>query len=68
MKRDTRVAVFTSFDEENQVEIRRRAAMSPEERLEEFAALQERLWGELWTSVPMARVATWERLAWADPA
>ena len=63
-----RVEIYTSFEEENEAELRRRSEMSPEECLAEFAALQERLWGDLWTSVPMARVATWERLPWADPA
>lgn len=68
MVRESRFEIFTSFEEENEAERRRRAEMSPEQRLEEFAAVQERLWGDLWTSVPMAKVATWEQLPWADPA
>jgi hypothetical protein len=56
----TTVRIFTSFEEENRAEHRRLAEMTPEERCSEFAVLQERVWGDLWTSVPMKKVATWE--------
>lgn len=55
------VKVFASFEEENRAEHQRLAEMTPEERCAELAVLQERAWGELWTSVPMKRVASWER-------
>jgi hypothetical protein len=57
----TTVRIFNSFEEENRAEHRRLARMTPEERLAEFAVLQERVWGELWTSVPMKKSASWER-------
>lgn len=60
----TEVVVFSSFEEENRAEHRRLADMTPEERCAELAVLQQRLWGELWTSVPMLKTATWEKLAW----
>lgn len=56
----TTVRIFTSFEEENRAEHRRLAGMTHEERLAEFAVLQERVWGELWTSLPMKKVASWE--------
>ena len=56
------MAVFDSFVEENKAEYRRRARMTPEERCREFAALQERVWGEAWKAEPMVRKATWETL------
>lgn len=59
-----KVAIFNSFEEENAAEYRRRAAMTPEERMAEFAKLQERAWGTKWTSEPMVKVATWERVDW----
>lgn len=58
------VRFFDSFEDENEAEHRRLANMSPRERLQEFAALQERRWGKGWTSVPMVKKATWERVAW----
>lgn len=65
MKRTkTSVRVFSSFEEENRMEHRRLAEMTPEERCAELAVLQERVWGELWTSVPMKKTASWEKLAW----
>ncbi len=62
--RNLRVRVFHSFDEENLAEHRRRARMTPQERMAEFAVLQERLWGEEWTTKPLVRVATWEKVDW----
>lgn len=57
------VRVFNSFEEENRAEHRRLAKMTHEERCAELAVLQERIWGELWTSVPMRKVASWEKMA-----
>ncbi len=64
-RRDVRF--FASFEDENAAEHRRRPNMTPQERLEEFAALQERRWGSSWTSVPMVKKATWERVSWQGP-
>lgn len=58
------VRFFASFEDENAAEHRRLANMNPQERLQEFAAVQERRWGNGWTSVPMVKKATWERVAW----
>ena len=38
----TKIEVFSSFEEENAAEHRRLAAMSPDERCEEMAVLQEK--------------------------
>ena len=64
MQRDTRVRIFSSFEEENAAEHRRLAKMSPQERLREFAVLQERHWGRDWGDFPMTKKATWEKVSW----
>ena len=58
-----RVQVYRSFAEENEAEVLRRASMSHEERLDEFAAIQERVYGSRWHE-PMRKVASWEYVAW----
>lgn len=64
MAREPRVEIFDSFEAENQAEHRRLARMTPLERLQEMAVLQERLWGERWTSTPIEKVASWEWVDW----
>jgi hypothetical protein len=61
---EVRVRVFASFEEENEAEHRRLAAMSHQERMREFAVLQARRWGVGWGRAPIAKQATWERLSW----
>ena len=61
---NTKFEVFSSFEEENRAEHRRLAAMSPEERCQEMAVLQERVWGSRWTSTPIEKIARWEELSW----
>ncbi|MBN1130202.1 MAG: hypothetical protein JXA71_14515 [Chitinispirillaceae bacterium] len=57
------LAFFPSLEDENTVERRRQARMSPQERLREVALLQERVWGK-WTEKPMKRVISFERVTW----
>lgn len=64
MERNRRVRCFQSFEEENKAEYRRRQEMTPEQRMKEFEALQERRWGKDWTQKPMQKIATWETLDW----
>ncbi len=64
MKRNLKVSVYASFEEENRAEYRRRARMTPQERMREFALLQERQWGAKWTSEPIVRKAWWEKVTW----
>lgn len=64
MHRDTTFRVFATFDEENEAEHRRLAALSPQARLRELAVIQRRRWGEGWTTVPIVKTASWEKLAW----
>jgi hypothetical protein len=59
-----RVEIFSSFEDENRAEYRRRAKMTPEERLAELSALQEQAWGKQWAEEPFVRVATWEKMDW----
>ncbi len=63
-KRDMPITVFSSIEEENLAEYRRRAEMTPMERMKEFAILQERLWGDKWTKEPMVKVIRFEKISW----
>lgn len=63
-KRSIKVAVFSSFEEENAAEHRRLAKMTPTERWNEMAILQVRVWGKKWTDEPIVKVATWEKVDW----
>jgi hypothetical protein len=63
-KRDIPIKVFSSIEEENLAEYRRRARMTPMERMEEFAILQERVWGDKWTKEPIKKVISIEKISW----
>ncbi len=63
-QRNLRVRVFTSFEEEAEAEYLRRSEQSPEERINEFAILQERCWGKKWTSQRIVPVGSFERVSW----
>lgn len=63
-KRNLSIEVFSSLEEENLAEYRRRARMTPMERMEEFAILQERAWGDKWTKEPMVKVIRFEKISW----
>jgi hypothetical protein len=62
MKKEIRF--FSSLEEENRFEYKRLASMTPDERLEEFAIIQERAWGKKWTSKPIKKVVSWEKVKW----
>lgn len=61
-KRKLKVSVFSSFEDENRAEHRRLASMTPEQRWDEFAVLQERVWGEKWTNTPIEKKVRFEIL------
>jgi hypothetical protein len=56
--------IFFSFKEENDAEHARLAKMSPGKRLQEFAVIQERAWGNKWTHDPMVRTVKIEKIKW----
>ena len=64
MNRDITVEVFHSFEEENRAEATRRSRTSIEQRLHEFATLQERRWGTDWGSRPIEKVVSYEKTDW----
>ena len=64
MQQNTKVRVFSSFEEENAAEHRRLAGMSHQERMQEFAVLQARRWGDTWGEAPIEKRVSWERLSW----
>jgi hypothetical protein len=63
-RENPRVRVFDSFEEENEAEHQRLAAMTHGERMQEFAVLQARRWGANWGRQRIVKRATWERLSW----
>jgi hypothetical protein len=62
--KNLKVAVYSSFEQENQAEYLRLARMKPSQRLDEFAVLQERVWGAEWTKKPMKKIAAIETVKW----
>ena len=56
------VKIFSSFEEENEEEYKRRRNMSVDDRIREFSILQERRWGKDWTSKPIEKVVTYEKI------
>ena len=63
-KRAFSVKMFSSFDEENRAEHLRLAALTPNQRLKEFAILQERVWGTRWTEDGIVKTASIEKVTW----
>jgi hypothetical protein len=63
-KRVLAVKMYSSFEEENQSEHRRLATMTPDQRLKEFAILQEHVWGVRWIEDRMVKIASIEKVPW----
>jgi len=63
-KRVLTVKMFSSFEEENRAEHRRLAALTPNQRLKEFAILQERVWGTGWTEDRIVKTVSIEKVTW----
>lgn len=59
---DIEVKIFSSFEEENACEYKRRKKMSVEERCREFAVLQAQRWGADWFIKPIVKKVTYEKL------
>jgi len=64
MARKMRVQLFDSFEAENNAENVRRASLSPEERMKEFAAIQKRVWGTEWQKKKIEHRVSYEVLNW----
>lgn len=61
--REKRVKIFTSFADENRYEEERRQKMTVEDRIKEFAVIQERRWGGGWRSRPIVKKVTFEKIS-----
>ncbi len=59
-----RVQLFESFDSENKAEASRRADLSSTERMKEFAAIQERVWGTAWQKQKIEHRVSYEMTKW----
>ena len=58
------VKIYTSFEEQENADIARRSAMTIQERLDEFAIIQQRVWGKAWTDEPIMKKVSFEFLDW----
>jgi hypothetical protein len=58
---EKKVKLFSSFEDENQYKSERRKKMTVEERLREFAIIQDRRWGSDWRSQPITKKVTIEK-------
>lgn len=56
------VSCFSSFQQENEQETKRRRQMTIEERLREFDVLQMRRWGADWYKKPIVKKVTFEKI------
>ncbi len=63
-KRNLKIDIFSSPEDAEQADIRRRAKMTPSERWQEMAILQKRAWGENWTRIPIKKIVSYEILDW----
>jgi hypothetical protein len=59
-----KIAIFSSFEEENSAEYARFRRMTPNQRLDEFAILQARAFGPNWTKKPIKKIASFEKVKW----
>ena len=64
MKRNLKVEIFYSFEEENKADKKRYSRMTLEERLSEFAFLQERKWGTEWATGSIKKIVSFEKTEW----
>ena len=64
MNKDKRIMMFSSFEEENRAEYQRRSKLSLADRIQEFSAIQQRIWGKDWTSKPIIKKAVFESVTW----
>lgn len=64
MVRNMTIQLFDSVEEENTAEYKRRAALSPEQRMIEFSAIQERVFGKEWQTKKIDPRVSYEILDW----
>jgi hypothetical protein len=62
MRKQKKVKVFASFEQENNYELERRRKMKTAERIQEFVVIMERTWGKDWTKQPIKKVVSFEKL------
>ena len=67
INQNKQIRIFSSFEEENRAEHQHRANMTPKERCREFEILQQRRWGADWTTKPMVKIASYEKVNWLKP-
>ena len=64
MARNLQVQIFDCMESANDAEYLRRAQQSPQERMKEFAVLQERVFGKDWTQKKIEKVVSFEEVDW----
>lgn len=60
--RKLEVSTFSSFNEENTQEYKRRKELSLQEKMDEFDVLQKRQWGADWANTPIIKKVTFEKI------
>lgn len=63
-RKDLKITFFGSLEEESIAEYKRRSEQTNEERMKEFAILQERCWGEKWTKKKIEPIVSFEMVKW----
>ena len=58
------VRIFNSLNEENIYNAKRMAEVSISERLDIFGVLQARVFGERWTTIPIKKIVSFEKVNW----
>ena len=61
---EKKVRIYNSFEDAEKTEKERISAMSFEQRMNEFGAIQERAWGHLWTESKIQKKVSFELLEW----
>ena len=60
------VKIYDSFQAAEAANSSRLSRMSIEDRLKEFAIIQQRVWGKLWTETAIVKKITFEDIQWEN--
>jgi hypothetical protein len=58
------IKIYNTCKEAEDADRKRISTMSPEERMNEFGAIQARIWGDLWTDSKIQKKVSFGSLEW----
>jgi len=61
---EKQVKIYNNLKDAEKAEKERISAMSFEQRMDEFGAIQERAWGQSWTESKIQKKVSFELLEW----